>query len=135
MTRFDFLLSANGGLLHCMSSDGELLFSLAVPAGKVPVSDYLALCPDWSLVKLEGLTLVSPRPLGGVVVAEGRHESGANPDFVPTSASRYELEMRAQIMQMKVLNRSVAARIAALDAVQAVPMAVKPVEVDPVVIE
>lgn len=129
MNRNSFLLSGNGGVFHAVSPDGEFLFSVAVPPGKVSASEYLDLLPEGCEVKVEGLTVVSPRVLGGVFAPEALYESGANPDFQPTSASRLEVEMRQQIQQAQLLNRTLSARMAALSSVEAMPRSVKPEDI------
>jgi hypothetical protein len=125
--------SASGGVVR-YSADGEILFEVAVPAGKVPVREYVDMLPEGGEMETSGLTVVNPRQLGGRLVTAGAYESGANPDFQPTTATRMEVEMREQIRQAQLLNRTVAAKLAALNAIQTMPQA-PAAQPDPDVIE
>ena len=120
MNRKAFFVSLSGGLVRYLA-DGELLFEVAVPPGRVSVAEYVDMWPDGASVEYSGVTLLEPRLLGGVSFAAGRTESGANPDFVPTPASRYEVEMKKQIDEAKLLNRTMRARMNALANVDFVP--------------
>lgn len=121
-------LSAAGGVLDFVSQDGELLASVAVPPGRVPARDYLDLLPEGAAVEVsEGLVVLQPRSGFGVQhYGQGSHETGANPDFRPTSASRNELEMRLTLARMQAVTSRVEARERALWAVERIPAAPAP---------
>ena len=118
-------VSAAGGVLDFVSQDGELLASIAVPAGRVPARDYLDLLPEGASVEVsEGLAVLQPRSFFGVQhYGEGARESGANPDFRPTSASRNELEMRLTLSRMQAATSRLEARAAALDRIERIRLA------------
>lgn len=119
------IVSRNGGLIDIVSPDGEVLSSLPVPAGRVRAAEFLDLIPAGAHVQLgEGLELHSPR--SGVAVqayGEGSHDTGANPDFQPTSASRLEREMRLGIARMQQATSRVEARERALARIERIPTA------------
>lgn len=118
-------LSASGGVLDFVSQEGELLASVAVPPGRVSARDYLELLPEGALVEVsEGLAVLHPRSAFGVQhYGEGARDSGANPDFRPTSASRNEREMRLTLARMQSATARLEARAAALDLIEHIPPA------------
>lgn len=113
INRESVFLSAHGGTLDFVQ-DGEILASVAVPAGRVSAAEYVDLLPFGAEIQVaEGLAVVQPRRLGGrQPYGEGSHDTGANPDFVPTSANRFEMEMRQQMRLLQADNRRVLARAA-----------------------
>lgn len=126
MLHTDTLVSAKGGNLHALSPEGEVLFSVPVAPGRHAASDFLALHGgEW---KAEGVVAIAQRVLGGVTVHPEWTETGANPDFVPTSATALEVEMRKQVETMRMLNTTVARKIAEREKIVAMKMA--PVVVD-----
>ena len=115
ITRESVFLSAAGGVLDLVQ-DGEILASVSVPAGRVSAREYFDLLPDGAEFQVSaGLAVVQPRRVGGVQSSEGKYESGANPDFVPTSVTRFEAEMRQQMRQLQADQRRVDARAAQLE--------------------
>ncbi len=122
VTRRSFLVSAKGGNLDFLSGDGELLYSVFVPAGRQQARDYLDLVPVGGSVQVsDGLVVIEPRLAVAVQHPDGLYESGANPDFKATSASRLETEMRLSISRMQAATARMDAREAALAAVDRVP--------------
>ncbi len=117
-----FFVSASGGVIDFVK-DGEVLASLAVPAGKVPVMDYLSLVPLGADVEIsEGLAVLQPPSSVGVQpYGKGSHETGANPDFQVTSASRFEREMRVTLARLQAKTNRLEARERALQRVERVP--------------
>lgn len=88
-----FFVSADGGLVRYVSGT-ELLFEVRVPPGKVPVREYLDLCPPGAAIEYEDqLVLFDPPSHFGLIEYEDAFESGANPDFRPSSARRNEIQM------------------------------------------
>jgi len=116
-------LSASGGVLDFVAPDGELLASVAVPPGRVAARDYLELLPLGAAVEVsKGLAVVDPRSWLGVQhYGEGSHDSGANPDFRPTSASRNEREMRLTLARMQAVTARAEARERALRSIERIP--------------
>lgn len=132
ITAKSWLVSAKGGEIDAQSPDGEVLFSVSVPAGKVRAADYLDLLPDGAyFVAAKGLAVVNPQ--SGMMrqpYGQGEHESGANPDFQPTSADLFQRQMRLQMAQLQARSRKLEARQRALDAVERDRMTAKPPEGD-----
>ena len=120
-------VSAKGGVLDIIR-DGEVLASVAVPAGRVPAADYLALLPQGAWLEVsEGLAVLQPREAVGIQpYGAGSHDTGANPDFQPTSASRMEMEMRLQLNKMQAATARLEARQRALEVIERVPQAPAP---------
>jgi len=130
-----FLVSSQGGTLDYVAPDGEILFSVAVPPGRVAAREYLDLVPEGCWVEVSsGLAVVNPRHGYGVQsYGPGSHDSGANPDFRPTSASRFENEMRLTLNKIQAQTARIEARERALAAIERMPMASAPApEPDPV---
>lgn len=123
-----FIVSAKGGTLDYVAPDGEVLFSVAVPPGRVSAREYLELVPDGCHVEVaDGLAVVNPRGGYGVQpYGAGSHDSGANPDFAPTSASRMEMEMRLTLNRMKAHTERLEARERALSLIERIPDAPAP---------
>lgn len=122
---------ADGGTLDVWSPDGEIVHSFYVERGRHRASTWLDLLPpEHVLVVGKGVACFQPR----MGVAVSQHplalKSDANPEFVATSASRLEREMRVEMNEMRnlrlVLQKE--ARQRALDSVQvgeAIPTAPK----------
>lgn len=130
-----FLVSSQGGTLDYVAPDGEILFSVAVPPGRVTAREYLDLVPEGCGVEVSsGLAVVNPRHGYGVQsYGPGSHDSGANPDFRPTSASRFENEMRLTLSKIQAQTARLEARERALASIERMPRAPAPAtEPDPV---
>jgi hypothetical protein len=118
------LVSANGGTLDYVSADGELLFSVAVPAGRISASEYLEICPSGAKIEIAtGLAAVQPKNRLAIQRPENLTDSGANPDFQPTSADRLQRQMRLAMSQMQADQRRLDARFAALAQIERMPQA------------
>ena len=136
ITKQSRLVSANGGQIDYVDgSTGELLLSVAVPAGAVPALPFLELAPAGSIIEVaEGIAVVNPRSWVGIQsYGEGSHDSGANPDFAPTSASRLEREMRVTLARMQATTARLDARERALASIERIPTA--PAQSEPELIE
>lgn len=130
-------VSASGGVLDFVSEDGELVLAVAIPPGRVRASEYLSLCPPGCQPEIsEGVALVEPRAWGErQKYGPGSHDSGANPDFRPTSATRLEKEMRFTLSRMQAATSRVEARERALARIERMPTRPAPVEPEVAVIE
>ena len=116
-----FFVSAKGGTIDFVR-DGEVLASVAVPPGRVPAMDYLGLVPrDCDVEISEGLAVLDPPSRIGVARHDAALETGANPDFQPTSATRLEVQMRLMMNQMLSESREKDARLRALESVERMP--------------
>lgn len=118
-------MSAHGGVLEYVDQDGQLLFAVAVPAGVHLAREYLALAPDGVSVQIADGDLVHlpPRNWASVQAAQADVESGANPDFQPTSADRIQRQMRHTLAVMQSEQRSLNARLERLAAIERMPTA------------
>lgn len=135
INRKSVLVSAAGGSLDFVAGDGEVLASVPVPAGRTCAADYFDLVPEGASIEVgAGVTVLQPRSSVGIQsYGAGSHDSGANPDFQPTSASRMEREMRLTMARMQAATARVEARERALAQVERMSKA--PAEADPEVIE
>lgn len=122
ITRSTVLLSQDGGSVDFIR-DGEVLATIAVPAGRVRASQYLDLLPDGAHMQVgKGLVALNPSHRVGIQpYGHGSHDSGANPDFRPTSATRMEREMRLTLNRMKAATSRVEARERALAKIERIP--------------
>lgn len=122
ITSKTLLVSAKGGTLDYVLPDGEVLFSVAVPPGKHPAGEYLDLCPDGAQVQIaDGLVAIQPRHRIAMQLPDEMTESGANPDYQPTSADRLQRQMRLQLAQMQADQRRLDARLAKLSEIERIP--------------
>lgn len=123
------LVSAHGGSLDYINKeDGEVSFSIAVPPGKFRAGEYLDLCPDGHEVQIaEGLVALQPKVMASIVPAQTEVESGANPDFQPTSADRLQRQMALTMRQMVADQKTLNAKLQALSQIERIPAAPAPV--------
>lgn len=118
------LSSVSGGVLDYVSYEGEILASVAVPAGLVPAAEYLLIAPEGAQMQVSsGLVALNPRNGVGIQpYGDGSHDSGANPDFKPLgSAERLQREMVQTMRHMQASTKRLEAREAALAAVERIP--------------
>lgn len=128
------LVSAKGGTLDYVTPDGEILFSVAVPAGVVPAGEYLDLCPEGAEVQIaDGLVALQPKTRLAIQAPDTLTDSGANPDYQPTSADRMQRQMRLTLAQMQADQKRLDARLAALSQIERIPQgpAAAPAAADP----
>lgn len=128
--RKTLFVSDGGGKLDIVSHDGELLASMAIPAGRVAAMPYLALVPGGATAEPVGVAVMRPlHRIGIQKYGDGSHDSGANPDFRPTASSRLEREMRLTLSRIQTSEKRVDAKLKALTKIERVPDAPKEVEV------
>lgn len=128
MQRNWLFVSAKGGQIDFVSvmddNEGEVMASVAVPAGRVPVNEYFDLCPDGCVMQLsKGLAALPPK--GGVAIHPHpeMYQSGANPDFQPSSADAMQRQLRAAMFSIAQANKRVDAKIAKLMEIERIPNA------------
>lgn len=121
--RKTLFVSDGGGKLDIVSEEGELLASIALPPGQVPALPYLDLVPPGATLQVsEGVATLRKRHRIGIQpYGPGSHDSGANPDYQPTSASRMEREMRVMMSRLQASEKRVDAKMRALAKVERVP--------------
>lgn len=134
ITRNSRFVSASGGKVDVIDLEsGECLAEVSVPPGIQPTGPYLDLVPVGAQLQVgpkSGLSLLFPRSLTGVSTSPRRYESGANPDFQPTSASRMERELRVTLSRLQNTEKRLEARERSLSSVSRGP---KPKQPDPVI--
>lgn len=128
------LVGLAGGEISAVTEHGEITWSLGLVGGKYLVSDYLPLLGFGETLNSSGaVTFVTPTSrlqvdnFGALSV-----ETGANPDFVVTSATRMQREMELtldRLNQTSAKAERAAARYEALAAVVPVTQAASPVDV------
>lgn len=129
ITRRTTLLSENGGKLD-MVRDGEVLVTVSIPPGAHSARPYFDLLPEGAELQIaEGLVAMRPAHKVGIQpYGPGFTDSGANPDFRPTSADRLQRELRLQLNRMKAATDRVERRERALASIERVPRAPQPAE-------
>ena len=117
------LVSSGGGLLDYVDDrTGEVLFTIAVPPGKYRASQYLELVPESAHVEIaEGLVAIQPKGMAARQVPDNLTDTGANPDFQPTSADRLQRQMQRNLAVLAANQKSLDARLRAFNAVERVP--------------
>jgi hypothetical protein len=124
MSRNAVFLSTTGGQIDFVR-DGEVLASVAIPAGRVSAAEYLDLCPEGAELEIShGLAVMEPRRQvrsGTQHYGAVSYESGANPDFQPTSASRMENQLRLEMRKLQAESSRVSAMVKALQSIEAIP--------------
>lgn len=122
ITRRTTLVSEDGGKLD-MVLDGEILVTVSVPPGAHSARPYFDLLPEGAELQIsEGLVAMRPaHKIGIQPYGPGFTDSGANPDFQPTSADRLQREMRLQLNRMKAATDRVERRERALASIERVP--------------
>ena len=137
------IVSRKGGAVDFVI-DGEIVASVDLPPGMVPAKHVLDLAPYGAVVQLSG-DAVALHPRGGYGVqpyGDGATDTGANPDFRPTSASQMEREMRVTLAKVQQATARLEARQRALEKIERIPKgpgetaqaggdAAKPAAVDP----
>lgn len=132
------LVSDKGGTLECISAEGERLFAIAVPAGRVRASLYTDLVPEGANLQVgDGLVAFHPRSgltiqrpdlveLGGEMVDQ-MYQTGANPDYAPpTSADKMARQLRLSIDRLAANNDAAERRLRALETIERIPKAPEP---------
>lgn len=123
----DTLVSDKGGALDILH-EGEVIASVAVPPGAHRASGFLRFIPpDCEVQVSDGIVVFGAKP--GYAVqryGEGSHDSGANPDYVPTSAATMQRQLDHGLKKLAVMENRVEAKLKALKAVDRVPKAPAP---------
>lgn len=122
-----------GAVLDYISPEGEIVYHFAVPVGRHRASTWLDLVePGYSLQVGEGAVCFPRRAGVSVTQHPEALASDANPDFRPTSATRLEREMRAEMAAMQGLRKKMEARekaLASVVLVEQIPTAPAPAPV------
>jgi hypothetical protein len=78
-----FFVSKNGGSIDYLDDDGQT-FTLEVPKGRVSAREYVI---EGFVPNINGLAVIWPPSGVGVVNPNTLEQTGANPEFSPTSAA------------------------------------------------
>lgn len=108
-----------GAIASAIAPDGEVLYSEGLPVGRHKGSKFLADLPRGYTLELDGpagVRVIGSNRVRRLAYGEGSHKSGANPDFVTTSASRHERELQRQMQILTGRSERLERRIAAVDA-------------------
>ncbi len=113
------LVGLNGGEVSVISADGEIIATEGVTAGRHKCSSWVPfMSNEGDELSFSG-DVVPMVPNGGRVrpmaYGPGQFESGANPDFVVTSADRMARELDHKIRGLDQTAKKVEARIAQLN--------------------
>jgi hypothetical protein len=115
------ILAPKGGEVTA-AVDGEIVGIFAVQPGQTVARDILALVPPGADLHLsKGVTILERRSWFGRQRVSAGNDSGANPDYRPTSADRLQREMRMTLNRVKASEKRLEARLSALDGVDRVP--------------
>lgn len=127
------LVSAKGGILDYVDQKtGEVLFSVGVPAGRINAAEYLELCPHGAEVQIaEGLVALQPKGGYALQQPDTLTDTGANPDYQPTSADRLQRQMQHNLSVMASNQKALESKLRALAAVERVPTAPAQAPADP----
>lgn len=119
--------SAKGGVLDVLR-DGEIVAQIFVPPGLHRARNFIADIPPGFEVQVgEGLAVFAPKSgFGRQAYGPGSHESAANPDFEPTSASRLQAQLDQGLKRLAAVENRVEAKLKSLKAVEVIPTAPTP---------
>lgn len=133
LNRKDTLVSVDGGRVDFLI-DGEVVGSLPILPGKTPAREVLSLVsPGMELAPDGDISVVGARSWNGrQPYGRGSHDSGANPDFRPSSASGMEKQLRGTLSRVQSIEKRLLARERALAGLA---QSAKPPKDDPEVIE
>lgn len=109
----DTLFAPKGAKIEYFDPDGVLAFECPLPLGRVEAAGYIV--PHYTARVSVGVVVVG-KPSGyGVIDNPLAYESGANPDFTPSSAAYQEEKLRKIIdsRTAELVNKAVAAAVAA----------------------
>lgn len=125
-------VSDGGGQLDIVAADGEVLMSVAVPPGRVRALPYRELLPDGATLQpSSGVAVIQlPHRIGIQSYGARAFDSGANPDYRPTAATRMEREMRLAMRRLQASESRVDAKLRALSKVERIPDAPAPAPVE-----
>lgn len=125
-------------MVSCVSPDGEILWTEGLKAGRYAARQWQELMHPTDTLELEGSCTAFIAGVGRVSrqsFGEGSHESGANPDFHVTSATRAQRELERTMSLLTSKTDRLDRQLATLNnmaARSAVPLKVEraePVEV------
>lgn len=114
------VMVAGAATLTCIDPDGEIQWAEGLNVGRYPLSDWLPFMAEGSELEVSGaasILIQTPR-VYRVRYGEGSHASGANPEFVVTSASRNEREMQRTLRMLTTKSETLDRKLAAMETLR-----------------
>lgn len=107
--------------ISCITEDGEILFKRGYPAGMHSIAPLVPHMGETDILEFEqGIDVFTKAPRATrIPYGEGANDSGANPDFVVTSASRNARETERTLRNLQRKTASLDRRLAAFNALSA----------------
>lgn len=104
----------------CLTQDGEIKFKRGFPAGLHQIGHLVQFMDQYDQLDFEDGcdVFVKPHRLERVAYGEGASDSGANPDFTVTSASRTAREMALLMEGLTAKSKAMDRRLAHAEALQ-----------------
>lgn len=123
------------GVFSVIETDtGEVVHAIPVDRGMhdaAPLLDLVGFGQGYALP--DGASFVYPPLRSGLQEHPEATQSGANPDYQPTSADKFERMMRQTMRKLQAEQRVLDARLKALDGVEKMPRNKAQADPDPVV--
>jgi hypothetical protein len=119
MKNSTLMVATTGATLSGVSPDGEILWTEGLVIGRHRVSQWLPFLGPKDTLTVDGdATMLSPTVtrLKSMPYGEGSRNSGANPDFQVTSASRHERELGLMMKRMASNSDKLEKRLAYLNS-------------------
>ncbi|ETD01848.1 hypothetical protein [Rhodobacter capsulatus] len=118
------LIAGEGASVEYVAASGEILGRCPLKVGRNPARPLLALAPEGATLSAVGEVFVAePRSAVWVEPVSPFLQTGANPDFQPSSADLQERKMRAMLARLQAKENRLEARMAALQSIERVPSA------------
>jgi hypothetical protein len=122
------LVSREGGEIEITHKQTGEVVAIGLQPGEYKAARYAQyMTPDHELYPGEGVTAIQ-RKRSGRIRHPSAMESGANPDFRPTLASQFEVEMRKQLAALAAKTDRLERREKALQLAQQAQQQPKPAE-------
>ena len=117
-------VAGEGAAVEYLNEHGEVLGRCPLKPGRNPARPFLQLAPEGATLAAVGdVFVVDPRAAVWVQPVTQELQSGANPDFQPSSADAQERKMRALLARLQAKENRLEARMAALESVERMPKA------------
>lgn len=111
-----FIVGASGGEVSAITAEGEIVWTLPLSGGLYPAKTYLDLLQDGQTLDVSSTVhcVTAPDRLRPQKM-DNATESGANPDFVVTSATRFQRELELKLAKLDQTAAKYERRMASLD--------------------
>jgi hypothetical protein len=115
------VLARAGDCLQLVNDLSGEVFALPAREGVSLLADYRPFVQDGWQILAGDCVVVPPKNLVHVVSHEEHTDTSASPDFVPSMASAFELQMRRMVESLVAENRSLGNRVQQLARAQVSP--------------